>query len=139
MTVQSPRGSRCLLCLYGSSRRAGSVPALDAFHCLGECITRAHRGAFKDLSRESALSVLTPHGQSFPSRGVLLRDGSPESTTADCTSSNTVLWGMEAQLCVNGVDGQDAETGLFTPVLQHPSSIHRHKGGEAIIPRIFAA
>ena len=48
---------------------------------------------------------------------------------------HTVLWGMEAQLRVNGVDGQDAETGLFTPVLQHPSSVHRHKRGKAITPK----
>jgi len=60
---------------------------LDAFHCLGESIMAEHahpreRGAFKVLSREPAFSVLTPHGQTFPSRGVLRRDVSPESTTA---------------------------------------------------------
>jgi len=32
------------------------------------------------------------------------------------------------------VDGQDAETGLFTPVLQHPTSIQRHARGKSIVP-----
>ena len=50
-------------------------------------------------------------------------------------SPNAVLRGMEAQLCTDRVDGQDTETGLFTPVLQHPSSIQGHKRGKAIIPR----
>ena len=48
-----------------------AMPA-DRADCLGEYIMAEH-GAFKDLSRESAISVSTPHGQSFPSR---------ESTTA---------------------------------------------------------
>ena len=67
------------------------------------------------------------------------RQGVPQlysgGPTADCTSPNAVLWGMETQLCINGMDGQDAETGLFTQVLQHPSSVHRHKRGKSIIPR----
>jgi len=54
--------------------------------------------------------------------------------TAQGLSINTMLWGMETQLCINKVDGQDAETGLFTPVLQHPTSIQRHARGNSVIP-----
>jgi len=53
---------------------------------------------------------------------------------AEGLSPNTVSWGMETQLCVNKVDGQDAETGLFTPVLQHPASIQRHARAKSDIP-----
>jgi len=48
---------------------------------------------------------------------------------------NIVLWGIEGQLCTDRVGGRGTETGLLTPVLQHPSSVHRHKRGESIIPR----
>ena len=54
--------------------------------------------------------------------------------TAEGLSINTMLWGMETQLCTVRVDGQDAETGLFTPVLQHPNSFYGHARGESVLP-----
>ena len=53
---------------------------------------------------------------------------------ADCTSPNTMLWGMENQWCINRAHGQDTETGLFTPVLQHPSSVQRQERSTSVIP-----
>ena len=122
---------------------------LDALHRLGECVM-----AERALPREGAAgcSRTSVENRPFlcrPSMGRTSLHGEFCGGTghqgvsqlhswgpaADCTSPNAVLWGMEAQLCINGVDGKDAETGLFTPVLQHPSSIHRHKRGKAIIPR----
>jgi len=35
-------------------------------------------------------------------------------STAACMSPNTVVWGMEAQLCTDRVDGQDTETGAIS-------------------------
>ena len=37
-------------------------------------------------------------------------------------------------LVINRADGQDTETGLFTPVLQHPSSVQRQERGTSVIP-----
>ena len=100
---------------------------LDAFHCLGECIM-----AERALPRERAVvrSRTSVESQPFLCRPPMGRASLRgefcggrdhqrvtqlyrRGPTADCTSPNAVLWGMEAQLCVNGVDGQEAETGLL--------------------------
>jgi len=115
---------------------------LDVFHCSGENIM-----AERTLPRECAMlrSKTSVESRPFPCRppmGKCSLHGTGHQgisqlycwgPTIDGTSPDTVLQGVETQMHVNGVDGQDAETGLLTRVFQHPSPVCRHKRGKAII------
>lgn len=56
------------------------------------------------------------------------------AATPQLVAPNPVLWGMATQLCFDGMDGQDTETGLFSPVFLCTSSIQWCQGGKAFLP-----
>ena len=57
------------------------------------------------------------------------------SFLADSPSSDTVLRRMVSELHIIGVDGQNTETRLFSPVVPSSSSVFRHQEDISILLR----